>query len=727
MRNAAAAGLSDNLEDGTYDDDVAASGEQSNGSEYATILQMARQCLSDSVNYLDTAHRSQIERNIANYQSRHPAGSKFYSPAYKHRAKQFIPKTKAASMRRDAAISFAFFSTSNATSITPVNKASREQAAAAALHHKLLEERLSRTGTVKWYEKVIGASQDAFVQGVCISCQYWDYREDEDGEIIKDTPMIRLIPIENFRFSPGADWADVVNDSPYLIEDMPMYARDVRMKMLSGEWLDLGDSTIMTASITQDSTKSAREHGEASSQEADTFEPNRMVMTRRMIVRDGHTDFVFYMLGDTHLLTAPTRLKDISPNGKPWRNYVVGTMSIESHKSIPQAPAEMLASLQANLNDIVNSRQDNVSLAIHKRFFVRRKGRVDLPALLRNVPGGSVMVNEHNDVREMDVRDVTASSYKEQEVMNASFDEIGGGFNPSSVVTNRAMNETVGGMELMASDSNTMTEHGVKQFAVTWAAPVLQQLLELQKAFETDFDAILGAADAANIEGMGVTEFNPEQLLQLPVKLQVNIGIDSTNPGRAVDRLMSGVSIGAQLGVPFDGAEIYKEVMGKLGYDDGSRFVQEQDPNAQPPGPTPEEQAAEAAAQAEAGKQQLAQAKLQQDGQIQMQKLQLDMQRLQMQLEAQIQMKQMDVASRVQTVDTQTETQANIALMQDRTNREQAQLAADTTIQSKLIDGQVATDGQRLTREMERERAVERANAVESKSRNNAPPSGGQE
>ena len=714
MRNPVAAGLSDNLDDGTSMVPASGQAAQAANHEDAAVLQMARQCLSDSESYLDTSHRRQIEHNIANYQSRHPAGSKYYSPAYKHRTNRFQPKTKASSLRRDAAISYAFFSTSNATAVSAVNKGDKMQAASAALHHKLLEERLSMTGTVKWYQKVIGASQDAFTQGVCISCQYWDYRVDADGDVVKDTPAVRLIPVENLRWSPAADWADPINDSEYLIEIIPMSIAKVKNKMMTGEWLECSDSQISAARVPYDSTTAAREHKEASSREADSYLPHQTAYVHRMIVREQNTDWVFYMLGTEHLLTQPTRLKDTMPNGKAMRNYVLGTMSVESHKSIPQAPAEWLNSLQANINDIVNSRQDNINLAIHKRFFVKRSGRVDLPALLRNVPGGSVMVNDHTDVREMDVRDVTASSYKEQEMMNAAFDEIGGGFNPSSVSTNRAMNETVGGMELMAADANALTEHGVKQFAVTWAAPVLQQLLELQQAYEDNPDAITTAANEANMQEMGVTEIT-DQLLRMPVKLTVNIGIDATNPGKSVDRLMSGVQIGAQVGVQFDGEEIYKEVMGKLGYDDGSRFVQQPDPNAQQ-APSPEQQAAEAQAQAEQGKMQLQQQKIQQDGEIAMQKMQLEMQKIQMQLDAQMQMKQAEMQVRREIAEDQTEAQIGLGLMNDRTTREQSQLQAETVIQSKIIDGQIATDGQRMKREELREKAqAATRNGVDSK------------
>ncbi|WP_299082747.1 hypothetical protein, partial [uncultured Paraglaciecola sp.] len=205
---------------------------------------MARQCLADSESYLDASHRRQIEKNIANYQSRHPAGSKYHTQAYKARNKKFQPKTKAMGLRRDAAVSAAFFSTSDVTVVEAVNKDDKQQAAAAALYHKIMERRLGMNGSVKWFQTVIGASQDAFVQSVCVSCQYWDYKVDADGDVVKDTPAVRLIPIENFRYSPSADWRDPVNDSEYLIEIIPMTVAKVVDKMLTGEWANADASAI---------------------------------------------------------------------------------------------------------------------------------------------------------------------------------------------------------------------------------------------------------------------------------------------------------------------------------------------------------------------------------------------------------------------------------------------------------------------------------------------------
>ena len=57
------------------------------------------------------------------------------------------------------------------------------------------------------------------------------------------------------------------------------------------------------------------------------------------------------------------------------------------------------------------------------------------------------------DVRVIDTRDVTGSAYAEQDRINMDFDELQGNFSISTIQGARSLNETVGGMSLMASNT----------------------------------------------------------------------------------------------------------------------------------------------------------------------------------------------------------------------------------------------------------------------------------
>ena len=124
---------------------------------------------------------------------------------------------------------------------------------AATLIKELCNYRLNNQ--MPWFQTCVGALQDTLLHGICISHQEWRYQEREKTqrvvfqdpisgeetveevdsvEVIEDRPGIRLVPPENFRFSPAADWVDPANSSPFLQEMMPMYVQDVKERMGKG-------------------------------------------------------------------------------------------------------------------------------------------------------------------------------------------------------------------------------------------------------------------------------------------------------------------------------------------------------------------------------------------------------------------------------------------------------------------------------------------------------------
>jgi len=717
MRHGDAVGLSYNLSDGTDPADGAngASGdptvEQAPSDDpfavlggIGALLQLSEQCLVDSTHYLDSNVRRQIETNLANFQSRHPAGSKYHSPTYKHRSRLFVPRTRSVALRTEAAGAAAFFSTREATFVEPRSQDDPAQVAGAALHHKLLEHRLKHS--IKWFQTAIGAIQDCFVQGVCISRQGWDYRVDSDGEVIADQPTVTLIPIEHLRWQASADWCDPLADSEYLIEIMPMTVARVMERMRPvgeepPEWRPASWSAIATAARTPDSLQSARESNRGAPDDNETVPLHRIVYVYRLIVRREGIDYTWYSLGTDHLLTAPARLKDINPQGR--RLYRMGAMNIESHRAVPQSTAEHLMGLQADVNHTRNDRKDNVALALNKRYLVSRNGRVDMPALMRNVPGGSISVNDVNSsVKEIQTNDVTASSWREEESTNAAFDEMAGSFSQSSVNTNRRMSETAAGMELIAADANVITEYHLEVFATTWYEPVLQDLLALQQAFESDETVIALAAEQMELAAEYGLGMPTEEIMSAPVTLSVSVGVDATNPTRRFERLQALGQSGAALGLEPNGPELYREMAGSLGFDNGDRFIIQPDPNAQP-APDPVAEQAAMQQEAEDMKAQVMQAKMEQDGQIAMQRMQLDAERLQadatraqQQYEIAMAKMQIDAESRIQqgeqnAMDEQAALQSReeIALMQDSTTREIAGLNAESARQQKLLDGEI--------------------------------------
>ena len=600
----------------------------SNGldGETSPWLTLARQAYDSSTTYLDANYRRQWERNIKLFQSEHPSGSKYGTPQYTHRSRLFRPKTRSAIRTNEAAVAAAFFATEDIVSVYPQNDSDQEQRASAIILKHLLQYRLSKT--IPWFQTLIAAYQEAMVMGSVISHQYWEYKEEkeqstrdlldemgepvlnedgsiaqeveEDTRVLKDCPNIRLIASENFRIDPAADWNDPIGNSPFVIEVIPMYVQDVLDKMSevdpkTGEpkWKRLSMSELLMASKRSefDSTRQARQ-GKRQDPIADRQEKIKeydTIFVHKNIVRRKGKDYIFYTAGIHHMLSEVKPLNEVYPHLRTGeRPYVMGGSTIEAHKIYPASLVEMTQDLQTAANDIANQRSDNVQLVLNKRYHIRRSSNIDINALKRSVPGGSVMMDDPmSDVQIVNTPDVTASSYEEQDRLNVDFDDIAGNFSQGTVQTNRLMNETVGGMEMLSSNANSMIEYMIRTFAETWIEPVLAQLVRLEQFYETD-DVILtvatNKAEGENVEEPGFFQRFREDidnLLRHEMTVGVNVGIGATDPVRKIERLLLGIRPMAEVNPDIimflNQPEITKEVFGALGYKDAKRFVMDEE------------------------------------------------------------------------------------------------------------------------------------------------------
>ena len=574
-------------------------------------LRIAREAYEDSSDWVDTNLREQWEKSISLFNSKHPPGSKYNTGAYEKRSRFFRPKTRTAVRNLQSAMAVAFFTNEDVLSVQPRNPNDLEQVAAAAVSQSIMQYRL--TNTIPWFQTMSAALQDAAVQGVCVSHQYWEYEEQEESYLnvdnqnrpvmdeegkpvvttqktsIKDKPIIEMVSPENLRIDPASDWSDPIESSPYVIQLIPMYIQDVRQKMVDGEWIDIPVAELLasetdeednTTRMIRDEPREDRLDNDAGYGEIDSY---KIVWVHKNIVKKEGIDWCYFTAGVDAMLTEPKPLQELYPwlrNGE--RPYVMGYTNVESHRIYPAGTVELTQELQAAANDIWNQRFDNVRLAMNKRYHIRRDRNIDLDALFRSVPGGAVEMDDPDaDVRVIDTRDVTGSAYAEQDRINMDFDELQGNFSTSTVQGARSLNETVGGMSLMASNSGTVTEYVLRTFSETWVERVLKQLMRLEQYYETDAVILELAGDAAaqvNEQFQGAVD----DLLKYEVLLKVNVGISATDPLRKVQNLVSGIQMlgelpgfAQSLNVP----EVVKEVFGQLGYKDGERFVSmEEDP-----------------------------------------------------------------------------------------------------------------------------------------------------
>lgn len=590
--------------------------EESDSSPNSWLMS-ARDAYESSSTWFDASVRRTTEKAMAHFSNRHAPGSKYYSDQYKYRSKGFRPKTRATIRRNEAAAAIAFFSTQDMVAITPENQSDDAQVVSAAVLSELLNYRL--TDSVPWFQTAIGAYQSTMNVGVVISRQSWEFEEEEqetpifdesgaqlmDGEggqithtmrkTVADKPRIDLVAIENFRISPAADWTDPVGTSPFVIELIPMFIGDVKEKMASGKWEQHGEGAIQGAAQNQyDSIRAARDGQKRVDGVDVTYATNDFdtVFVHLNIIRKSGKDHIFYTLGTHLMLTEPKLLQEEYPHlRRGERPYVMGSCIIETHKTYPAGSNELLFGLQENANEISNQRQDNVSLVMNKRYFAKRTSNIDFKSLTRNVPGSVTLVDDiQSDIRWDSPPDVTGSSYQEQDRVSLDFDELAGTFSPGSVQSNRQTGDTVGGMNLMSADANTLTEYQLRVFSETWAEPVLKQMVRMEQAYETDELVLAIAGERAKMmQKFGIDKMT-DQMIQGTVNVNVNIGFGATNPQKRIEKLTMGLntiaSFAPSLIQQMDVKEVVTEVFGALGWKSAERFFpslgeEQQDPQIQ--------------------------------------------------------------------------------------------------------------------------------------------------
>jgi hypothetical protein len=472
---------------------------------------------------------------------------------------------------------------------------------------------------MKWYQTVIGAYQSTQVYGLCISMQRWDYHVDtdvqpamdeggnyivdEDGALMgfetqkvrKDDLICDLIAPENFRFDPMCDWRDPCGTSPYLIYMMPIYAIDALEKM---EQLDdktgqpvwrkhpLGD-LLATRKRWYDRTRQAREGRDRIDPADDQASSAYTTLWAHMnIVNVNGDDMLFWTMGTDLVLTDPVPLREAFPHLREGeRPFTVGFSTIEAFRNYPAGDVEQASGLQEEINEVANQRLDNVKLVLNKRYYVRRGSQVDLDALIRNVPGGGVMMNDpERDVQTVDTRDVTGSSYQEQDRLSVELDELVGSFSQTSVQSNRNLNETVGGMEAMQSGAGAVRDYGLRIFFETWVEPTLRQLVRLEQYYESD-NVILSLASkkAGLYQKFGLDTITDDLLIQ-ELTVRVNVGMGNTDPQKRVEKLMYATKNAASLpgmAMRMKSSEVADEIYGSLGYKDASRFFRDDEEQQQ--------------------------------------------------------------------------------------------------------------------------------------------------
>lgn len=589
-------------------------------------LQLASSNYITAKSYQDTSLITQWERNADNFNNRHWRRSAYNSQLYRGRSRLFRPLTRGKERSSSAEFAGAMFSNIEVFTCAAENQNDQFQVAAARVMKSILAYRLDKF--IPWYLTAMGAWQDTRVYGPCCTYTHWEFEEQEqmvktpvkDGmgkEIpgkftetkemvtVIDEPAIDMIPPENLLLDPACDWRDPIKTSPYVVRLVPMYVVDIESKMKKidtktelPEWIPIGRDAILAASTDAYNTVRQAREGDNRPDKTDAQErPEfKVAWAHENFVRIDGDEWVYWTLGTNYLLSKPVLLRDAYLAG--IRPFVYGFSVIEAHKFSPSSTSELISSIQAGINDIANLRIDNIRLALNKRYIIRRGAVVDLEALMRSVPGGGIMTdNIDTDIKVIETRDVTASSYKEQERLETEADGVAGSFGGSSVQNNRALSETVGGMEIASASGNAISEMDTMTFIETWYKPQLEMLMLFEQAYESD-EVILNTAFEEALESFDFLNDLPEndeeqiankksiiadaksrilnRVSKDKIYLKVNVGKGATSPqrlseslGRALKSIVESPAGDAKL----DWDEVIKEIWAINGFKDGGRFL----------------------------------------------------------------------------------------------------------------------------------------------------------
>lgn len=602
-----------------------ADGSGDERGEEEKFLDILRRAKTQADTHMSANLRKRWSNAYRAFQNQHYLDSKYLTPRYRGRSHLFRPKTRAGVRKNDATSAAALFSTAEVVNVSPENEEDKNQTASAIINQELLNYRLDRShdnNGIPWFITAIGARQDAQLTGLCCSKQYWEYRErvdewteveavdEETGETVvelapnisveRDRPMIRLFPMECVLRDPAADWTDQAQESGYLVLMHPMQVGEVRAmmgeerdKIGAQRWRTVDEQTLRQH-VSQPEVQAVRRAREGTGQ--DRLDDNRSQLADFEIawiyecfVRQDGKDRHFWSVGTKDLLTDIREVREVYPEQGGRRPVTIGYGTLEAHKVDPMSLVESWSPLQQEANDLVNLRLDNVKQNMSPMAKVRRGRNVDIKQVQNRTPDSVLYLQDADDVQWDRPPDVSASAYAEMDRINADFDDVAGLFTGSSVQTNRKLNETVGGMQLLNQSANTVGEFDLRVWVETWVEPTLRQLIKLEQYYENDPTILALVGKRAKLyERFGVDEITDELLTQ-SVTCRVDVGIGAADPMQRLQKFqMAAGIIGDVLGEKIQARvkddEVITEVMGAAGYKDGMRFfrpAEDEDPRIQ--------------------------------------------------------------------------------------------------------------------------------------------------
>lgn len=205
---------------------------------------------------------------------------------------------------------------------------------------------------------------------------------------------------------------------------------------------------------------------------------------------------------------------------------ILGSCLTDPHKLIGEGFPESMEGPQESFNFNINMRKDNVALALNKPTLIARYGNVDMNALVNRAPGKGILADDINQVKEMDIQDVTRSSYAEGDADVGMMQDVSGITSALDGTSNAgSATET----QVNLSQGTAKLDLYTAIVAETYFTDFINTLTELVSRFETDEKIYQVCQDeltsATGIDHSDVYDLDIEADLEILTGL--NIGRDN--------------------------------------------------------------------------------------------------------------------------------------------------------------------------------------------------------
>lgn len=238
----------------------------------------------------------------------------------------------------------------------------------------------------------------------------------ETTEIVYDAPYMQNIELENFFFDPyGTD----IDNCEYVIHRywLPMH------KII--EMANNGQLDVTAKTIKEKLTATGRKGNDSG------YDKSQAINMGSKPSRNNDVEVFEYWTNDVKcIVLGRTLVALVTPNPywhrrKPFTKWECVPVSGEFYGI---GIIEMCRQLQVELNTTRNQRIDNVSFALNRMYTILRTANID-PTQLRSRPNGFIEVDDHDDIKEMQVNEVKSSSYTEETVIKNDMDVTSGVYN----------------------------------------------------------------------------------------------------------------------------------------------------------------------------------------------------------------------------------------------------------------------------------------------------------